>query len=86
MCTGPGTSVVATFTARSSVSSTWSASSRVVHLVSGRKRAWWSIPICVVRPSMESDISWVNASSGDRSSNAPPTPVLRLVAPGPNVP
>ena len=26
------------------------------------------------------------ASSGDRSSKAPPTPVLRLVAPGPNVP
>ena len=42
--------------------------------------------IWVVRPIMESGGSVVKAIRGDLSRSAPPTPVLRFVAPGPRVP
>ena len=42
--------------------------------------------ICTVRPISGSGGSLVSAMSGERSSSAPPTPVARLVAPGPTVP
>ena len=44
------------------------------------------MPICVVRPRIAAGISSVRAITGERSSSASPTPVARLVAPGPNVP
>ena len=42
--------------------------------------------ICVVRCSMASGTTSVKAMHGSRSRRAHPTPVLRFVAPGPNVP
>ena len=67
------------------VSSAVAASSSVVHFVSGVKIAWWSTCICTVRPRHFRPIFPVNASTGTRSRNALPTPVVMFVAPGPSV-
>ena len=60
-------------------------SSRNDALVIGANSAWWSIHIWMRRPSWSVLRLQVMAMSGERSSQALPTPVVRLVAPGPSV-
>src|SRR6266581_1063011 len=60
-------------------------SSRSVALVIGLNSVWWSIHIWMRRPIWSVLRSQVSAISGERSRKAQPTPVARLVAPGPSV-
>ena len=56
-----------------------------VALVMGANSAWWSIHIWMRRPSWSVLRLQVSAIIGERSRKAQPTPVARLVAPGPSV-
>ena len=67
------------------VSSTLSKSSAKLAFVIGLKSWWWSIHIWIRRPRRFWFRLQVMAIIGDLSSQAFPTPVVRLVAPGPRV-
>src|SRR5215472_12288389 len=84
-CTGPIGSLSANATACDTVSPIRPRSSRSVALVIGLNRAWWSIHIWMRRPIWSLLRSQVSAIIGERSRKAQPTPVARLVAPGPSV-
>src|SRR5215831_5288292 len=84
-CTGPFGSLSASAIACVTVSATHPGSSLSVALVIGLNSAWWSIHIWMRRPSWSVLRLQVIAIIGERSRKAPPTPVARLVAPGPNV-
>src|SRR5215813_1174266 len=84
-CPGPFGSLSASAIACVTVSATHPGSSLSVALVIGLNSAWWSIHIWMRRPSWSVLRLQVIAISGERSRKAPPTPVARLVAPGPNV-
>src|SRR6266566_6657318 len=84
-CTGPFGSLSASAIACVTVSATHPGLSLSVALVIGLNSAWWSIHIWMRRPSWSVLRLHVIAIIGDRSSQALPTPVVRLVAPGPNV-
>ena len=83
--TGPGGSARAVSIAASSVGTILPSLSARLALVIGANRAWWSIAICMRRPMRSASRLQVTASIGERSSQAQPTPVARLVAPGPRV-
>ena len=76
-------SVIASAVRLRDVSATLPGSSGSVALVIGLKSAWWSIHIWMRRPSWSVLRLQVMAIIGERSRNAQPTPVARLVAPGP---
>ena len=84
-CTGPGGSATARAAASDILSATSPARSAKVALVRGRKSALWSMRIWILRPSQGLETLQVKASTGAQSSQAQPTPVVRLVAPGPTV-
>src|SRR5262244_1334882 len=84
-CTGPFGSLSASWIAKLNVSAIEPALSCSVALVIGLNSAWWSIHIWMRRPSWSVLRLQVMAITGERSRKAPPTPVARLVAPGPNV-
>src|SRR6516164_5738600 len=84
-CTGPFGSLSASAIACVTVSATHPGSSLSVALAIGLNSAWWSIHIWMRRPSWSVLRLQVIAITGERSRKAPPTPVARLVAPGPNV-
>ncbi len=82
-CTGPIGSLMASAIAALTVSAMRPRSSRSVALVIGLNSAWWSIHIWMRRPSWSVLRLQVMAIIGERSRKAEPTPVARLVAPGP---
>ena len=84
-CTGPGGSAVARARASAILSATLSAPRANVALVRGRKSVLWSMRIWTLRRSQGLETLQVKASTGAESSQAQPTPVVRLVAPGPTV-
>src|SRR6516225_962232 len=84
-CTGPFGSLSASAIACVTVSATHPGSSLSVALVIGLNSAWWSTHIWMRRPSWSVLTLQVIAIIGERSRKAPPIPVARLVAPGPNV-
>ena len=82
-CTGPCGSLSASRIASVSVSTMRARLSGSVALVIGLNSAWWSIHIWMRRPSWSGLRLQVIAIIGERSRKAEPTPVARLVAPGP---
>ena len=84
-CTGPGGSAVARAKASAILSATLSAPRAKVALVRGWKSVLWSMRIWILRRSQGLETLQVKASTGAESSQAQPTPVVRLVAPGPTV-
>ena len=87
MWVGPGFCACATLNAlRTTSGMTRAEFSRTFHFVIGRNiettsMCWWD-SLCI-----RSRSAWpVSATSGERSSSASATPVVRLVAPGPSVP
>ena len=87
MCVGPGFCACATLNAlRTTSGITRAEFSRTFHFVIGlnietTSMCWWD-SLCI-----RSRSAWpVSATSGERSSSASATAVVRLVAPGPSVP
>ena len=85
-CTGPRGSLMARRIASFTVCGDLARSpGGTCALVIGLNSAWWSIHIWMRRPSWSVFRLQVMAIIGERSSQALPTPVARLVAPGPSV-
>src|SRR5262249_11638053 len=84
-CTGPFGSLSESAIARVTVSATHPGSSLSVALVIGLNSGWGAIHIWMRRPRWSGVRLQGMAITGERSRKAPPTPVARLIAPGPNV-